>query len=199
MNTTYQAGGQRVAVPSPDGQLAAEPENVHRIHQVAALLRLSLGWVFFWAFLDKAFALGFATGRDPETGAVDYFGNAAWINGGSPTEGFLKFATKGPFADFFQSFAGAAWADWLFMLGLLGIGAALMLGIGMRIATVSGIAMVLMMWAAALWPANNPFMDEHIIYAISLALLGLLGAGHTWGFGREWDRLPVVARNRWLR
>jgi len=39
-----------------------------------------------------------------------------------PTLGFLKFATKGPLADVYQSFAGAAWADWLFMVGLAGIG-----------------------------------------------------------------------------
>ena len=83
-----------------------------------AATRLSLGWIFLWAFLDKLFALGFATGRDPETGVVDRFGDAAWINGGSPTEGFLKFGADGPFKGFYNDIAGAAWADWLFMLGL---------------------------------------------------------------------------------
>ena len=54
-------------------------------HSLAAALRLSIGWVFFWAFLDKLLALGFATGRNPVTGVVDRFSAAAWINGGSPT------------------------------------------------------------------------------------------------------------------
>ena len=42
-------------------------------------------------------ALGFATGRGPE-GQVDRFGDAAWVNGGSPTEGFLTFGADGPFS-----------------------------------------------------------------------------------------------------
>ena len=166
----------------------------------AAVLRISLGWVFLWAFIDKTFALGFGTGRNPDTGVVDYFGDAAWINGGSPTEGFLTFGTKGPFADFFQSFAGAAWADWGFMLGLLGIGIALILGIGIRIAAVGGAALLLCMWAAsAIWPDNNPFMDDHIIYAIALALLAFLGAGRTWGLGKAWEQVPYVSRHGWLK
>ncbi len=64
-----------------------------------------------------------------ETGVVDYFGDAAWINGGSPTEGFLTFAAKGPFADMYHSIAGAPWANVLFMLSLFGVGLALVLGI----------------------------------------------------------------------
>src|SRR3954470_19703212 len=99
---------------------------------VAATIRLSLGWTFLWAFLDKTFALGHETGVDPKSGAVDYFGSAAWIHGGSPTAGFLGFATKGPLAGFYQNLAGNAVVDWIFMLGLLGIGVALILGVGMR-------------------------------------------------------------------
>jgi thiosulfate dehydrogenase (quinone) large subunit len=162
-------------------------------------LRLALGWTFLWAFLDKAFALGFATGRNPETGVVSRFGDAAWINGGSPTKGFLSFGTKGPLADFYQSFAGSAWADWLFMIGLLGIGAALMLGIGMRVATISGALLLVLMWSAALWPANNPFMDDHIIYAIALGVLFFANAGRYLGFGRAWESTELVKRNPVLR
>ena len=61
-----------------------------------ALLRIGFGLTFLWAFFDKLFALGYATGR-LEDGSVDRFGDAAWINGGSPTEGFLKFGADGPF------------------------------------------------------------------------------------------------------
>ncbi|MBC9821218.1 DoxX family membrane protein [Terrabacter sp. MAHUQ-38] len=161
---------------------------------VAAATRLALGWVFLWAFLDKLLALGFATGRDAETGAVDRFGPAAWINEGSPTLGFLKFGTKGPLADFYQSFAGASWANWMFMLGLAGIGIALVLGIAMRIATVAGVVMLVMMWSAALWPDNNPFMDDHLVYALVLVMLLLANAGKTFGLGRAWERLHLVQK-----
>jgi thiosulfate dehydrogenase (quinone) large subunit len=39
----------------------------------AAALRISLGWLFLWAFLDKAFDLGHETAHEQ-----------AWIRGGSP-------------------------------------------------------------------------------------------------------------------
>jgi thiosulfate dehydrogenase (quinone) large subunit len=150
---------------------------------VLAVTRIALGWVFLWAFLDKTFGLGFAT--EPAD---------AWINGGSPTFGFLNFATEGKtFHDFFASLAGPA-ADWLFMIGLLGIGVALTLGIGMRIAAVSGSVMLLLMWAAELPLENNPFMDDHIVYALVLVALALYGAGRTWGLGRMWEKLATVQR-----
>ena len=168
-------------------------------HYVAGALRLSLGWVFLWAFLDKTFALGFDTGRDAKTGVVTRFGDAAWINGGSPTLGFLKFGSDGPLASFYQSFAGAAWANWLFMIGLLGIGLALMLGVAMRIATVSGAAMMVLMWTAVLPTPNNPFMDYHILYALTLVLLTLAGAGSTLGLGQAWNRLGIVQRHSFLK
>ena len=161
---------------------------------VAAATRLSLGWVFLWAFLDKLLALGFSTGRNPETDVVDTFGPAAWIHQGSPTLGFLKFGTKGPLADFYQGFAGDSWANWLFMVGLAGIGLALVLGIGMRIAAASGAAMLVMMWSAALPPENNPFMDDHLVYALVLVMLAIAGAGRTLGLGRWWERLAIVRR-----
>jgi thiosulfate dehydrogenase (quinone) large subunit len=166
---------------------------------VAAITRISLGWTFLWAFFDKAFALGHETGVDAKTGAIDYFGPAAWIHGGSPTSGFLGFATKGPLAGFYQNLAGNAVVDWLFMLALLGIGLALILGIGMRIATVSGVALLVMMWSAVLPPANNLFMDDHLIYAATLVLLALIGAGRTWGLGAMWERIPFVQNHSYLK
>ena len=51
------------------------------------------------------------------------------------------------------------------MLGLLGIGVALILGIGMRVAAVAGALLLVLMWTAVLPPENNPFMDDHLIYA----------------------------------
>jgi thiosulfate dehydrogenase [quinone] large subunit len=150
---------------------------------VLAATRIAIGWVFLWAFLDKTFGLGFATERAD-----------AWINGGSPTFGFLNFATEGKvFHDFFASMAGPA-ADWLFMLGLLGIGLALVLGIGMRIAAAAGSLLLVLMWAAELRLENNPFMDDHIVYSMVLVALALYGAGRTWGLGRAWEQLSIVKR-----
>ncbi|MEV0156753.1 DoxX family membrane protein [Micromonospora sp. NPDC050686] len=167
---------------------AAETIREKAARYVFAGLRIALGWIFLWAFVDKLFGLGQAT---PEKNA--------WLNGGSPTKGFLAFGVAGPFEGFYHGIAGAAWADWLFMLGLLGIGVALILGIGTRIAAVTGALLLVMMWTAVLPPENNPVVDDHLIYAGLLAGLVLVNAGHTLGLGRAWERLPIVARFPWLR
>ena len=155
---------------------------------VWALTRISIGWVFLWAFLDKTFGLGHET---PEA--------KAWLEGGSPTEGFLSKAAKGPFQDFYNGLAGHAVIDWLFMLGLLGIGAALILGIAMRVAAGAGVLMLVMMWTAVLPPENNIFMDDHLIYALVLIGLALVHAGDTLGLGAWWSRLGLVRRFPVLR
>jgi thiosulfate dehydrogenase [quinone] large subunit len=188
-----QAGIEQDSI-APAAAVPTETRSQRAFRYMAAVTRISLGWVFLWAFLDKTFALGFATGRNPETGAIDYFGDAAWINGASPTEGFLTFGTKGPLADFYQGLAGNAVVDWLFMLALLGVGTALILGIGMRLAAAAGSLLLIMMWTAALWPDNNPFMDDHIIYALVLVTLTLAGAGKTLGLGKAWEHLPFVQK-----
>ncbi|WP_127509824.1 DoxX family membrane protein [Actinoplanes solisilvae] len=163
-----------------------------------AVLRISTGFVFLWAFFDKTFGWGFATPAE-----------RAWVNGGSPTKGFLSGVEVGPFQGFFHGIAGDSWANWLFMLGLLGIGLAFVLGIGMRLAAGAGVVMMALMWAAE-WPldrttgagepsgSTNPVTDYHFIYAVAGIVLALTYAGHTWGLGRWWASLPIVQKNRWL-
>ena len=167
--------------------------------RVLAVLRIAFGLTFLWAFLDKTFALGFSTGVSPDGGATDRFGPAAWINGGSPTEGFLAFGAKGPFEGFYHSIAGAGWANWLFMLGLLGIGVALTFGVAMRFAATAGAVMYVLMWTVALPPENNPVIDDHLLGALTVVALALLGAGNTWGLGRRWSRIHVVEQHPVLR
>ncbi|HBF67380.1 MAG TPA: hypothetical protein DDW36_03080 [Candidatus Magasanikbacteria bacterium] len=154
------------------------------VDYVFALLRLGIGWIFLWAFLDKVFALGFST--QPGKG---------WLSGFSPTEGFLKFATKGPFAELYQSLAGIAVVDWLFMLGLLLIGLAFMLGMGMRIATYSGVLMYAFMYTAGfIPPEHNPFLDEHIMFPLLMIGLNMMHAGRVWGLGAWWSKTQLVKK-----
>ncbi|MCX4404544.1 hypothetical protein OG840_23445 [Streptomyces sp. NBC_01764] len=166
---------------------------------VFASLRLLTGFVFLWAFLDKTFGFGYATPS-----------GKGWIDGGSPTKGFLSGVAAGPMESTFHSWAGATWADWLFMAGLLGIGLALVGGFALRLAAVAGTAMMALMWVAE-WPpakhlsdgsasmSSNPFADYHLIYAVVLVALALASAGDTLGFGRLWAKLPFVRNNGWLR
>lgn len=166
------------------------------VARVLAALRITTGLLFLWAFLDKMFGLGYATQN-------------AWIDGGSPTKGFLGGVNVGPLQDTFNAWAGQPWADWLFMLSLAGIGIAVTLGIGLRVSAIAGTLLMLFMWAAE-WPlaqhnaageltrSTNPLIDYHIIYAIVLILLAACYAGRTWGLGRMWAQLPLIRRNRWL-
>jgi thiosulfate dehydrogenase [quinone] large subunit len=151
---------------------------------VWAVARITIGWVFLWAFLDKVFGWGFATPTE-----------RAWINGGSPTTGFLKGTSDHTLGGLFSNLAGQAWVDWLFMTGLAGIGTALILGAGMKIAATTGALLMVFMWAASLPLETNPFIDEHIVYAIVLAGLALTGAGDTLGIGGWWRNTRIVRRH----
>ena len=163
-----------------------------------AVLRIATGLVFLWAFLDKTFGLGYATP-----------GERAWIAGGSPTRGFLGSVDVGPFQGAFQAIAGAWWADWLFMLGLLGIGVAVTAGVALRISAVAGTIMMALMWLAefplARFAADgtpsgstNPLIEYHVVYALVLIVLAATAAGSTWGLGDRWARLPAVQRHSWM-
>lgn len=125
-------------------------------------LRLVMSFIFIWAFFDKLLGLGFATTSEK-----------AWINGGSPTTGFLSGAVKGPFAEIFHSLAGVPMIDWLFMLGLLFIGMTLLLNRYVFWGALAGIIMMILMWLALLFPENNPIIDDHIVYALVFALLAI--------------------------
>ncbi|MEU6409113.1 hypothetical protein [Microbispora sp. NPDC046933] len=175
--------GVTIPAPRAHGEVIPAATAKRPVQYVWAVARIAVGWVFLWAFLDKMFGWGFAT---PAA--------RAWINGGSPTTGFLKGTADRTFGGLFTALAGQAWVDWLFMAGLLGVGAALILGVGMRVAAGAGGLLLLMMWAAELPLQTNPFMDEHIVYAVVLTGLALAGAGRTLGLGTWWAATPLVRR-----
>jgi thiosulfate dehydrogenase [quinone] large subunit len=184
----------------------------------AAVTRILIGFVFLWAFLDKNFGLGYTTQ-----------GDSAWnfaTGDGSPTFGFLAFGANqdGPLAGFFNSLRDSAgqmtadgapvlypgsWVNWGFMLALLGIGVALIVGFMVRIASIGGAVLLVLMYLAE-WPlnavdpetgfntANNPIIDDHIIYAVALIMLMLFTAERTWGLGKVWQRTHLVQRFPWL-
>lgn len=150
---------------------------------LGAAIRMGLGFIFLWAFFDKVFGWGFATPA-----------GKAWIDGVSPTMGFLKNAAYGPLSSWYHALAGNIVVDWLFMLGLLCIGLALMLGIGLRIAGITGAALMLFMYGALLPPKNNPLLDDHIIYALILVLVAVLPLGYPLGLGKWWTTTKLVKK-----
>lgn len=157
----------------------------HKIsaQHIAGLTRLSMGFILLWAFFDKLFGFGMATGA-----------NKSWLAGTSPTFDFLKLATKGPLASFYQNLAGNAVVDWLFMMGLLLVGLALIFGICMKIAAYSGSLLMLLLWSAVLPPKNNPLIDQHIIYMLVLLGLKATKAGEHLGLGKWWSNTVLVKK-----
>ena len=72
----------------------------------------------------------------------------------------------------------------------------------------AGPLLLVMMWAAT-WPmaqftsagtptsSSNPFLDDHLIYALVIIVLALIGAGRVYGLGNRWAK--VTGHNTWLR
>ncbi len=82
-----------------------------------AALRVAMGFVFLWPFLDKTLRL-----------RLQHRGDKSWINGGSPTKGFRRASTSArssPSSQHRRHLVG----ELLFMGGLLAIGLALILGV----------------------------------------------------------------------
>ena len=194
MSTIVKSGAPTGAVPAP----VATPRT--SFSQAAiSILRIGLGFIFLWPFLDKAFGLGYST---PSA--------KAWIHGGSPTNGFLGHVEVGPLQSTFRSIAGNGFIDALFMLTLLGVGVALLLGVVLRFAAVSGTILLVLMWAAE-WPlarstsagdatgSTNPFVDYHLIFALGLIAVAVFGTASAWGLGKWWCSRPVVAAHSFLR
>jgi len=146
-------------------------------------VRLVLGWTLLWAFFDKLFGLGYATSSE-----------SAWINGGSPTSGYLQFAVSGPLSGFYQDLAGNGVVDALFMLALISVGVAVILGVGAKISGIAGAILMLTLWSTHIPPANNPITDDHIVYAILFVAMIFVQPGRWLGLGKWWSETQLVKR-----
>ncbi|MBZ2195804.1 DoxX family protein [Occultella gossypii] len=184
--------------PAPVQEVRTQQDIVTRpgARKVLAVSRIVIGFTFLWAFLDKLFGLNFST--PPE---------GSWLNGGTPAQGFIG-GIEGPFAGFFGLFANP-FGDFLFMVGLLGIGVAMITGAGLRIAAVGGTLLMLFMFVAALPTATamvdgelirgatNPIVDSHWHEALLLIIAAVTLAGDTWGLGKWWA--SKIGKHTWLR
>lgn len=137
------------------------------------LMRLTMGWIFLYAGLDKLIN-GFSAG------------------------GFLVHATKGPLSGMFQSMGESATAlsviNPLVVWGEILIGVALVLGVTTRWAAFWGATMMLLFYLAQFPPEHNPFMEYYLVYILVLGMLGALGAGRILGLDAVIERLPLVRK-----
>ena len=145
-----------------------------------ALLRIAIGWLFFYAGITKIL-------------------NTSWSPAGylsapkmfSELYAFLISPSILPVTTFLS--------EW----GLTLIGVALILGVFMRLATVLGAIIMLLFYFPILdfpYPNNHSYIvDEHIIYALVMLVLHVCDAGQAWGLGR-WAKnsflrkIPLIGR-----
>lgn len=143
-------------------------------------LRISLGWMFFWAGITKVL--------DP------VFSAGGYLKGAKTFVWFYQWLTNPsilPLVNFLN--------EW----GLTLLGISLVLGIGVRLSSVLGAVLMLLYYFPILdfpYPNAHSFIvDEHIIYAAVLFFLAVLRAGRTWGLENWCSNLPICSKFPRLR
>lgn len=128
------------------------------------LLRVSLGWLFFYAGYSKLTAAN-----------------------GFTVEQFL-LNLQGPFAGFYQVFIGNPVVDSLVIWGEILIGICLILGVLVRFSSFWGIVMMLLFYFAQYPPEHSFIVNDQLMYAFVLLYLMASNAGHFYGFGKQLEK-----------
>jgi len=144
------------------------------------ILRIVLGWLYFYAGITKVL-------------------NPAWSAGG-----YLEKAKT--FPDFYHWLAGPSILpviNFLNAWGLTLIGAALILGVFVRLSSFSAIILMVLYYLPVLdfpYPNTNFFIvDEHIIFIGALIVLAVFRAGRAWGLENWCANLPLCRKFPKLR
>ena len=146
---------------------------------LVALTRLALGVLFFYAGITKVLnpawsAAGYLAGAKNFTGLYAWFASPSVL----PIVNFLN--------------------EW----GLTLLGVSLILGIAVRLSSGLGAILMLLYYLALdfPYPSEHAFLvDEHVVYALTLLLLGNLRAGRVWGLENWCAKLPICSRFPKLR
>lgn len=144
------------------------------------LLRIGMGWLMFYAGITKLL--------DPNWTAAGYLNNAKTFTG------------------FFQWFASAGnigWINFINEWGLTLLGISLILGVGVRLSSILGAALMLLYYFPVLqFPYPNPhsfLVDEHIVYALILVFFAAVRAGRFLGLENWCSNLPICSKFPRLR
>src|SRR4029077_7790046 len=149
------------------------------------VLRVLMGWVFFYAGAEKLLGVGLEAGK-------------SWSAGG-----FLKFATLGawpgsadgavinPTHDFFAGLAADPamlnFINFIVPWGELLIGLALILGLATRFASLIGVIMLRLFYVAS-WDFSLGIVNEDLVYLVVTGFLGVAAAGELYGLDAYVDK-----------
>jgi len=144
------------------------------------VLRLAMGWMFFYAGVTKII--------DPS------FSAAGYMKGAKTFSAFYQWLVQPgilPLVNFIN--------EW----GLTLLGISLILGIGVRLSSILGATLMLMYYFPILqfpYPnAHSYIVDEHIIYASALLFFAATRAGRTYGLEEWCSKLPICSKFPKLR
>ena len=149
---------------------------------VRTILRIAIGWMMLWGFLDKMFGLGFET--EPGSGLID---------GVSPSS-FVVYVTGGIFKDLFLSMAGNPFVDFMMMAGMLAIGITMIFGFATKLTSIAMTAFLLVMYMLCVPPLDNPLIDYHITWIFAVWAIYLLGGYDHLSVRERWNSLGIVKR-----
>jgi thiosulfate dehydrogenase [quinone] large subunit len=146
------------------------------------LMRLSIGWVFLYAGITQALL----TSNWSAAGFLQHTKTFHALYAPIATSSLL------PLIDFC--------VKW----GHLLIGLSLIFGLLVRVSGIFGVLLMLVYWSAHLdFPyvdtPLNFILDEHIVYAIVIAYLMAVRAGHVFGLDGWIGRQPPLSANPPLR
>lgn len=144
------------------------------------LLRISLGWMFFYAGITKVL-------------------NPAWS-----AEGYLRSAKT--FPAFYAWLASAPLlpvTNFINEWGLTLLGASLILGLFVRASSIAGALLMLLYYFPVLtFPTIKTtafIVDEHIVYALLLLFFAAMRPGRVWGLEQWCSGLPICRKFPTLR
>lgn len=172
----------------PESQLNSQEENKSELTLSLSknvmvsvfLLRLGMGWLFFYAGITKILAPGWSA--------------AGYLRGAKTFTAFYEWLASPailPIINFIN--------EW----GLLFLGLSLILGLFARLSSVLGaLLMVLYYFPILQFPYPNPhsfIVDEHIVYALALVVLAAIGSGRFWGLQKWCSGLPICSKYPKLR
>lgn len=143
------------------------------------LLRVSLGWLFFYAGITKVL--------DPAWSAAGYLKGAKML---VPLFNWFLQPNILPTTNFLN--------EW----GLTLIGVALILGVFVRLSSILGALLMLLYYIPLGFPYPNPHslvVDEHVIYIFALFVLGSLKAGRVMGLENWCSNLLICSKFPRLR
>jgi|SRR3989344_2972602 len=146
------------------------------------LLRLGIGWLLFYAGWSKV--VTFFTEAQDWTATGYILGNVK--------------AGGHPFANLLEPFANNVLVDYLNAYGLLLIGLTLILGLLVRWSAFWGIILMILYYLSIFPPEHAFVVDDHVIYALVLIFLAVVGAGRIWGLDKTIENSSAVKNSPWM-